>query len=266
VDLSLASYIPVHNGGYVRLVTYTPWNMVDLHDALHNDNLSAAQQLLTQHDLSAVNAARASFAKEKSTLTDADHRLLTFLAEAKPTAHSSPFRHSHVSLEVNAPLAICRQWWRHVVGAGTTEAGTPWSELSRRYVRGDIEVFIPDVFRSAPDNAKQGSGPPLGAALQSTARHIWLDAVTAAEDAYDELVSLGVAPEQARMILPQATYTTFRWTPSVQALAQFLVQRFDSHAQQEIRDYAEAVAQIVLPIFPHSLKALVDAHTGAVNA
>jgi thymidylate synthase (FAD) len=256
VDL-IKSRVDVLDAGYVILKSYTPWNMVDLHNAIVSRDLNRADFLLTEHDLSAVNAARASFNKEKEFLTEADYRLLKFLADAKPTPHSSPFRHSHVTLEVNAPLAVCRQWWRHAIGAATTEEGTPWSELSRRYVRGDIECHIPDSFRAAPDNMKQGSGGPLGSPLTDKARSEFALAVNQALASYEELISLGVAPEQARMVLPQSVYTTFRWSPSIQALAQFLVQRLDDHAQYEIRVYALAVLELVRPIFPHSLDALL---------
>jgi thymidylate synthase (FAD) len=252
------SYRPVLDHGYVRLITYTPWNLVDLHDAIYNDDLGRAKQLLADHDLSAVNAARASFAKEKDRLDAKDHRLLKFLADAKPTPHSSPFRHNHVTLEVSAPLAVCRQWWRHVVGAATTEEGTPWSELSRRYVRGEIEVHIPSAFRGTPENAKQGSAGPVDAAANTEAQNVYASAVEHCLNAYENLVSMGIAPEQARMILPQGTFSTFRWSPSIQSLAQFLVQRLDSHAQVEIQVYAEAVAALVLPIFPHSLSAFIN--------
>lgn len=261
-DFIPGKQIPVLDHGYVRLVTYTPWNAVDLAEAVEQGNLEKAKSLLTDHDLSAVNAARASFAKEKDSLGEADLKLLRFLAEAEPVPHSSPFRHNHVTLEVYAPLFVCRQWWRHAVGAATVEEGTPWSELSRRYVRGRIDYYLPSAeeWRATAPNIKQGSAGPLVDTDSITA--VW--ATTTTKELLDrlvahylELVERGVAPEQARMILPQNVYTTFRWSPSIQALANFLVQRLDSHAQREIQEYAKAVYQLVRPIFPHSLKALV---------
>lgn len=562
--------------GYVRLVTYTPWNMVGLAEAIHKGDLEEARRLLEGHDLSAINAARASFAKEKDALSEGDMKLLRFLAEAEPVAHSSPFRHNHVTLEVYAPLFVCRQWWRHAVGAATLEEGTPWSELclpghqalriftkksgrkyttvaevaklsaagkplpvlrsvdnegnitsnrvkscwstgtgrvyrvtlengftvestmghryltptgyrrlenlqvgdtvmangvaayrdrewlenqyltrgrswediaqevgcsvhtihkwcgifglktegpvarvtahngkhgpfgkgetaktnpalaergrkvreklkgvprgprgedhpcwkgedvtrygayshshryaaretvelvceggcgatehlerhhrdenpwnndpsnimiackgyhdlthgretllrvhplkvaaieyvgemevfdiemenepnfvaggvvvhnSRRYVRGNIDYYLPqpEEWRAAPANAKQGSGGMLLDNAADTATWATQGTVQMLDDLvafYESLVSEGVAPEQARMVLPQNIYTSFRWSPSVQALANFLVQRLDDHAQKEIQLYAGAVLDLVRPIFPHSLTAL----------
>ena len=254
----MLSHIKVHDHGYVRLVTYTPWNMVAVQEALDTLDLPRARVAAVDHDLAAVNAARASFAKEQEELTDKDLRLIEFLANATPVPHSSPFRHNHVTLEIQCPIIVARQWWRHVIGASTTEEGTPWSELSRRYVRGGIEYHIPETFRAKPDHAKQGSGGDLSATDDFTARQRFRTACEVAVETYEFLVNdLGVAPEQARMCLPQGVYTSFRWTPSIHALANFLIQRKDPHAQKEIRDYAEAVYSLVLPIFPHSLKALV---------
>jgi thymidylate synthase (FAD) len=213
--------IRVLDHGYVRLVTYTPWNMVELEQAILDGDLERARELLTEHDLSAVNAARASFAKESDKLTNKDTNLIDFLADAEPVPHTSPFRHNHVTLEINCPLIVARQWWRHAVGASTTEDGTPWSELSRRYVRGGIQVHVPYAFRSKPSNAKQGSGPPLDDTTQKNAEYEYVNACDTAIAAYDSLISLGVAPEQARMVLPQGVYTSFRWSPSVQALTNF---------------------------------------------
>jgi thymidylate synthase (FAD) len=255
------SELTVLDHGYVRLVTYTPWNMTDLATAVRAGDLEAAQQLLDDHDLAAVNAARASFAAEKTALDEKDLGLLRFLAEAKPVPHSSPFRHNHVTLEVYAPLFVGRQWWRHVVGAATLEEGTPWSELSRRYVRGKVDYYLPreGQWRAAPANAKQGSGGTVDGMVSAWATASVRTMCDAAINAYEALIDEGVAPEQARMVLPQNIYTSFRWSPSVQALANFLVQRLDEHAQTEIRIYAEAVLQLTQPIFPHALKALVVA-------
>jgi thymidylate synthase (FAD) len=243
--------------GYVRLVTYTSWNAVDLDAAIRAGDLVEARRLIENHDLAEVNAARASFAKEKSTLDPGDERLVSFLADAEPVPHSSPFRHSHVTLEVQCPLIVARQWWRHVIGCGTTEDGTPWSELSRRYVRGGVQYHLPDRFRAAPANAKQGSSGFVDQRKNEQAQEAYKLACDLAVDVYDGLIAAGVAPEQARMVLPQAMYTSFRWSPSVQALANFLTQRLDEHAQDEIRVYAKAVQTLVTPIFPHALAALV---------
>lgn len=257
--------IPLFDHGYVRLVTYTPWNMVGLVNAINEGDLSRAKALLTEHDLAEVNAARASFAKEKDALSAGDIGLVKYLADAEPVPHSSPFRHNHLTLEVYAPLFVCRQWWRHAIGAGTTEDGTPWSELSRRYVRGKIDYYLPqpEEWRVTAENIKQGSAGLLvhregGQAYAEWATDSTRDKLDDLVEHYQRLVDAGVAPEQARIFLPQNVYTSFRWSPSVQALGNFLVQRMDGHAQKEIQDYADAVRALTAPIFPLAISALVQ--------
>lgn len=253
-------HINVLDRGYVRLITWTPANMVDIQDHLLHER-RALSDLSLDADLTAVNAARASFGAEVQSLSEKDIKLLHFLADAEPVAHSSPFRHAHVSLEICAPLPIARQWWRHAIGAGTTEEGTPWSELSRRYVRGDITYHIPSEWRTKPDNAKQGSGAPItDPVLAGELTNNFANACDLCLDVYDAMISRGVAPEQARMVLPQGVFTTWRWTPSIHALANFLVHRLAKDAQWEIRQYAEAVVSLVAPIFPHAIDALVNRH------
>jgi thymidylate synthase (FAD) len=255
--MSSAHEIRVHDHGYVRLVTYMPANMVAIEEAITAGDLDGARAFLGQHDLAAVNAARASFATEKAALDDRDRGLIRFLADAAPVPHSSPFRHNHVTLEVNCPLIVARQWWRHVIGGSTTEEGTPWSELSRRYVRGGIQYHVPERFRVKPANAKQGSGGPAPDVVNAMAQGQFRFACETAVEIYEYLLNdLSIAPEQARMVLPQGVYTSFRWSPSVQTLANFLVQREDSHAQEEIRDYAAAVRDLVARIFPLGIAAM----------
>ncbi len=251
------SKIEVLDKGYVKLVTYTPWNMVAIQEALDQDNLNAAKELLKEHDLSEVNAARASFAKEKTSLNAKDTNLIDFLAEAKPVPHTSPFRHSYVTLEVYCPLVVARQWWRHVIGAGTTEEGTPWSELSRRYVRGGVDYHLPTQFRYAAANAKQGSGKDLETSLNDFSISIFSDACAHSVEAYERLLEHGIAAEQARMVLPQGVFTSFRWSPSILAVSNFLTLRLAPDTQLETRVYAEAVYNLVKPIYPLAFNALV---------
>jgi thymidylate synthase (FAD) len=249
--------LKVLDKGYVRLITFDPHNMVDLVEAIEAGDMGLAQKLITNHDLAEVNAARASFGKSKTELDEKDVGLVNFLADAKPVPHTSPFRHNHVTLEVYAPLPVARQWWRHVVGAPTTEEGTPWSELSRRYVRGGVEYHIPEQFRKAPENSKQGSGGPIDDRTNDFARSLLTDVCDAAVSGYEQMLNLGIAAEQARLVLPQGVYTSWRWSPSVQALASFLEHRLAPDAQWEIRQYANAVLELTKPIFPLALEALV---------
>ena len=107
-------------------------------------------------DLTIVNAARVSFDRESRELSEADQRLLRYLAKH---GHTSPFRHATIGFEIYAPLMVARQWWKHVVGAPFVD--TPWNESSRRYVTEEPEFYVPDTFKAAPEDKKQGSGEPL---------------------------------------------------------------------------------------------------------
>ena len=114
------------------------------------------------------------------------------------------------------------------------------------------------VFRTQSKDVKQGSdgvvSGPIGAGLSS----IMIDAFDQVFTAYYYMLKSGVAKEQARMVLPLALYTEVYWTASLQAVAHFLNQRLDSHAQWEIREYAKAVKELVMPLYPHSLTALLE--------
>jgi thymidylate synthase (FAD) len=195
-------------------------------------------------DLMVVNAARVSFAKEVSFFTDKDEKLISYLAKHK---HWTPFAHPQICLHIKAPISIRTQLFKHKVGFVE-------NEVSRRYVKDEPEYYVP-TWRSAPtDGAKQGSSDfMIGTTMQDeTYRNACDDAL----DTYRELLSAGVAPEQARFALPQGTYTEWWWTGSLSAYARVCKLRSDSHAQWEVREYAKAISDIVEPFFPYSWKAL----------
>ena len=200
-------------------------------------------------DLSVVNAARASFAKESDVMTDKDAKLIRYLATNN---HTSPFRHAFMAFEVKAPLMVARQMWKHVVGSDHTMDA--WNEASRRYVTMLEEFYVP-VFRSAPDNAKQGSG---GVHEHSDAWQVRLVSMQKAGlQMYEVAIEEGIAPELARGFLPSDfQYVTWRWAASLQSVAHFLTLRLDAHAQWEIQRYAEAVYEVAAELFPVSIKAL----------
>ncbi|MBX5476783.1 MAG: FAD-dependent thymidylate synthase [Clostridia bacterium] len=216
-------------------------------------------------DLSVVNAARASFQKESDwdlspdgpRLRDKDARLIWFLAEH---GHTSPFRHAFVTLEVKAPLMVARQWWKYVVGSDHTMDA--WNEASRRYITMEPEFYIPEAWREAPKNRKQGSVGPVDAQKSQALSASLAAHVDRSLALYQEALDAGVAPEQARMFLPAyAMYTVWRWSASLQSVAHFLKERLADDAQWEIRQYARAVYELVRPLFPHSLAALLgDGH------
>lgn len=211
-------------------------------------------------DLSVVNAARVSYDKESSELGPKDKGLLNFLAK---NGHTSPFRHAAITFEVYAPLMVARQWWKYVVGGQHQDSMLAWNESSRRYITEEPEFHIPepDQWRSAPENLKQGSGPPL-----KVGRGIKLNAmlkkyIDEGEALYNNAMESGVAPEQARLFLPAyGMYVRWRWTSSLQGVFHFLDQRLEHDAQYEIVEYAQAVHVLVAQAFPATSAAWFDAH------
>lgn len=223
-------------------------------------------------DLSVVNAARVSFDKRSDELSPKDRRLLNYLARE---GHWSPFSHPHVMLEIKAPVMVVNQWYKHRIGSRFTEAGIgdetfddPWNEMSGRYVSEELEFYVPDVWRSAPPNRKQGSGDNLDPRMSDYWSQRYRELLMESLDAYQEALFDGMAPEQARLIPPYAAmYTKLFWTPSLYTVLRFLQLREDEHAQWEIRQYAEAVRQLVQPLFPESFAAFEEAEgRGAVES
>lgn len=207
-------------------------------------------------DLTVVNAARVSFAKESSwdytdsafpskSLPEKDQKLISYLAKHN---HWTPFAHPQISLHIKAPISIRTQLFKHKVGFVE-------NEISRRYVKDKPEIYIPK-WRSAPtDGAKQGSS--TFAYGTTVIEEHYAKAVEDSVENYQELLDWGIAPEQARFVLPQGTYTEWWWTGSLAAYARVVGQRSDPHAQWEVREYASAISEIIEPLFPVSWKVLV---------
>lgn len=200
-------------------------------------------------DLTVVNAARVSFNKESKELLEKDEKLLQYLAKHN---HWTPFAHPQITLRIKAPISIRTQFFKH-------KQGFVENEISRRYVTFDPEVYYPR-WRGKPTNgAKQGSDDFLENPDDSNSCHIaYSQAVDQCFDIYNMLLRRGVAPEQARFVLPQGTYTEWWWTGSLAAYARFYGQRSDPHAQWEIREYAKAIGKTIEPLFPASWKALLS--------
>ncbi len=213
-------------------------------------------------DLSVVNSARVSFNKATETLREEDIKLIHFLAK---NDHTSPFRHATLQFELYAPLMVARQWWKYIIGSSHQDPFTAWNESSRRYVTESIEFYVPSEseWRGKPENQKQGSGAPLGEPLGKALTEKLLLQIESGMKNYDWAIEQGVATEQARLFIPSAYGLMVRWywTVSLQGVAHFLTQRTDSHAQSEIRNYAETVKEIALEKFPVSVEALLK-YTG----
>jgi thymidylate synthase (FAD) len=218
-------------------------------------------------DLTVVNAARVSFNKESdwggcgedytirpgkeepfdNYLNDRDVKLINYLAKHK---HWTPFAHPQITLRIKAPIFIRTQLFKHKVGFVE-------NEVSRRYVTETPTVYYPK-WRTAPTNgAKQGSSDFINDVLVEAKLEMQYNSViVGAIKTYEDLLEQGVAPEQARSVLPQGTYTEWWWTGSLAGYARVVQQRSDPHAQWEVREYANAIGNIVSPFFPVSWEAL----------
>lgn len=199
------------------------------------------------NDLTVVNAARVSFQKESTEFTGKDEKLIQYLAKHK---HWTPFAHPQITLRIKAPIFIRTQLFKHKVGF--TE-----NEVSRRYVSDSPVVYHPRWRGKPTGGAKQGSEDfmPIDDDYNTANRHYEM-CVRDALQTYEELLKRGVAPEQARSVLPQGTYTEWWWTGSLSAFARVYAQRSDSHAQWECQEYAKAISTIIQPLFPYSWKSL----------
>lgn len=208
-------------------------------------------------DLSIVNAARVSFHKESEwdlendkedtvafnkVLSEKDQKLIAYLAGHN---HWSPMAHTSLQFRIKAPIFVARQLVKHQVGG-------VWNEVSRRYVDEEPEFFFPNTWRGKPVNAKQGSDGEV-----NTTSGPAMDVVNSALETYNYYLSIGVAPEQARMILPQNTMTEWIWTGSLYFFARVCKLRLDPHAQQETRDVAQMINDQIPKAFEHSWKALL---------
>ena len=203
------------------------------------------------NDLLVVNAARVSFAKESKQFNDKDQKLITYLAEH---THWLPFRHPQVTLRCKAPMFVARQVGKH-------QTGFSWSEESRRYIDTPPEFYWPDKWRKRADNKKQGSSDEVFETEPLVAIREWERGQVVAAPSklqslmvamYNGLVALGVAPEQARMILPQNMMVNWVWTGSLLGWAQMCKVRLADDAQRETQEFARKVQDVVAPLYPVS--------------
>jgi thymidylate synthase (FAD) len=202
------------------------------------------------NDLTVANAARVSMGKWKAELDDADVKLIGYLARHN---HWTPFGQPAIQLRITVPIFVARQAHRSTVG-------TVRNEESRRYVDDDPEFFVPVVWRSRPEKSiKQGSGGPLPTHLSWKADAIYGGAIDHCEQTYKNLLALGVAPEQARMVLPQSMMTSWIETGTLAYWWRFYGLRSDSHAQKEIQELAAMIKAVVEPLFPVCWAALESA-------
>ena len=210
------------------------------------------------NDLTVVNSARVSFGKRKSVWNASDRRLVKFLAKYK---HYSPFRHLQVQFHIKAPEFVMRQWYKHVVGIETTSNSSTkdhaWNEISGRYVPVE-DYYTPKIFRKQSEDNKQASEGEIES--QELADFIWNSALESTIEAYEGLLKLGVAKEQARAMLPLSQYTEVYWTASFQAIMNFIELRNEKTSQWEIQEYAKALLECMYDTFPKITEIWAEAH------
>jgi thymidylate synthase (FAD) len=214
-------------------------------------------------DLSVVNAARVSFAKESElvpeyyedeldgaphpflrfVLNEKDKKLVNYLAKHN---HKSPFNHAFASFRVKAPIFVARQLVKHEY--------LPWNEVSRRYVTDEPEFYFPEGWRKAADNVKQGSSDAAVAGVDGFGKA----EVAFALEGYNDALSYGICPEQARMLLPQNMMTEWIWSGSLYAFAKMCKLRLDPHTQKETQEVAKQIATYLEETYPVSFKALME--------
>lgn len=198
------------------------------------------------NDDSVVRAARVSMDKSPELYTTEENaRLIAYLARH---GHEIPFAHTAITLRVRAPVAVRAQAFKHKIGFVE-------SEQSRRYISSTPAFFTPE-FRAKAENVKQGSGELLDDEKQEKLRETYVAFMQGAQVMYHNFLDMGVAPEQARFLLPQGMMTEWVWTGSLLAFARFYRLRSDAHAQKEIQDLAREVGAIIADLFPVSWKAL----------
>ena len=198
-------------------------------------------------DLTVVNSARVSFDKHVDEFRDQDEKLLRYLAEHN---HWTPFAHPQLQFRISAPIFVARQLVKHQIGL-------VWNEVSRRYVDTVPRFFIPETWRERPKNKKQGSGTEsidLTAEEDESILNLHRDAL----DLYSKLLLKNIAPEQARMLLPQSMYTEWYWTGSLFAFSRIYRLRTTEDAQMETRELVESMGSQIHNYFPVSWKYLTS--------
>ncbi len=181
-------------------------------------------------DVAIVQAARVSLG-EGSKGEEKDRRLIDYLIR---NGHETPFEQVVFKFHVKCPLFVARQWFRH--------RWASYNEISGRYTEMEDEFYLPTKFRTqkAKDYTYQN--------LDDVTNRQWREKLEkfyhSTYQLYEELLAAGIAKEQARIVLPLALYTQFYWTVNARSLMNFLKLRTDVHAQEEIREYANAIAEV----------------------
>lgn len=192
-------------------------------------------------DLTVVNAARVSHGKRIKIMDKPDEKLIIYLAKHN---HWTPFGHASVQFHIKAPMFVARQLGKHQVGL-------VWNEISRRYVDSDPEFYNPPNWRLRAENVKQGSS-------NETIEFDITEYNKVCLNMYNELLSKNIAPEMARMVLPQSIITEWYWTGSLYAFYRICRLRLAPDAQWETRQIAKMISEECQKLFPVCWSALMN--------
>jgi thymidylate synthase (FAD) len=226
--------IELFDGGYVQLVGTT----FDFSDTIeYRDSWSIDRNNYTL-DEAVVRAARVSYQGGTTTTRD-NEQLIDYLMRKR---HTSPFEQVELKFVIKAPLFVVQQLLRHRTANVNQE--------SARYSIMADEAYYPESFRSQASTNRQGSGDDLDPVKQELADRAYTVGIESGLGAYQRLLDSGVSREQARGVLPHATYTTLVWKVDLHNLLHFLKLRMDPHAQEETRQYAIAIYSLAYPYAP----------------
>lgn len=191
------------------------------------DNISEFKlQKVCAEDLDVVNSARISYATHKETLDLGDEKLIQWLMK---NDHSSPFGHNYFKFKVKAPIFVARQWFKHTVFH-------TYNEVSLRYTTIEPEFYVPKFNRRV---GKPGNYEYVSFEDDKEIKDLYCLTCKESVYKYNYMINSGVAPEQARMVLPVSTYTEFIWSCNALSLMNFIKLRSHKTAQQEIRAYSD---------------------------
>ncbi|NRB21765.1 FAD-dependent thymidylate synthase [Candidatus Dependentiae bacterium] len=190
-------------------------------------------------DVDVVNAARVSYGKFVTEVSERDGKLIRYLIKHK---HTSPFEHNQFSFRIKCPMFVARQWMRHRMNS--------YNEISYRYVKAPLEFYVPPQWRGQDPKNRQAS---LGSFEDTQLIETYKKSIEVCVQTYEELLASGVCRELVRGVLPLCTYTQFIFTCNLQSLMHFMRLRLHEGAQYEIQMYARALLKLALPHFPVSL-------------
>ena len=197
-------------------------------------------------DVDVVNAARVSYGKVTTQLSEQDKKLIMFLMKHKHTSH---FEHNQLSFRIKCPIFVARQWMRHRMNS--------YNEISYRYVQAANEFYVPKQWRHQDTHNKQSSLDPF---TNDELHKQYRAAIDVAVKTYEHLIENKVCRELARGLLPVCTYTEFIFTCNLHSFINFLTLRLHPGAQWEIQQYAHGMLELAQAHFPVSIEAWKQIH------